>query len=216
MLLVELRSGVADETIAVLVKLPVADASMSAVTSTSAVAPTGMLPSWHRSGVRGLLQSPCVAAKLTRFSPAGGVSVRTTAVASDGPLFVTTSEYTAWLPGTMGLGDTVLVTTRSAWAVVGEVTVAKSLAAFGSGVVVDTRPLFVTGPVTEGATRAMTVTLAEVPAARVPNEQTGSPPFTVHDPVDGAVDVTVRLLSGSSVTTTLAASDGPAFVAVSK
>jgi hypothetical protein len=79
-----------------------------------------------------------------------------------------------------------------------------------------TRAVLVTEPLTEGSTRAVTVTVAEAPAARVPSEQTVSPPCGEQDPADGVADVMVRLLSGLSVMATLATSDGPALLAVSR
>src|SRR5579872_1031483 len=91
MLLAGLGSAVDEPMVALLVRLPVADGSMLAVTSTRTVAPAATGPKLHVRGLR-LLQSPWVVAKLTNCSPAGGVSESKADAARDGPLLVTTSE----------------------------------------------------------------------------------------------------------------------------
>src|SRR2546429_5268972 len=51
---------------------------------------------------------------LTNVSPVGVASVTLTAAASDGPVFVTTTVYTRFVPGTTGSPGPLLVTCTSA------------------------------------------------------------------------------------------------------
>src|SRR2546429_9371269 len=61
---------------------------------------------------------------LTNVSPVGVASVTLTAAASDGPVFVTTTVYTRFVPGTTGSPGPLLVTCTSAVAPRTSLTVA--------------------------------------------------------------------------------------------
>src|SRR6476646_1120194 len=75
------------------------------------------------------VQVPWLALMAPRLKPAGKVSVRVTAVASEGPALVTVMVYvTVVEPATTVVSESVLVTARSATGAAVSVSVAWSLA----------------------------------------------------------------------------------------
>jgi hypothetical protein len=120
---------------AVLMRLPVADALIVAVTVNVAAAPTGrfnealMLP----LPLAGHEAPPLVEhVHVTPLNAAGIVSVTVAAVTADGPALLATIVYVTDVPGTSVATPSVLVITRSAVGTSVSVSVAELLAGVGS------------------------------------------------------------------------------------
>src|SRR5258708_6491446 len=122
-------------TLAVLVRLPVAEAEMLAVTVNVAVPPFARLTVVLMSPVP--LVRPQLAAgahvQVALLMPAGSVSVTVAPVTPSGPALLTTMVYVTVPPGTAVVTPSVLVMLRSACGVRVSVSVAVLLPGVGSG-----------------------------------------------------------------------------------
>src|SRR5690349_23351236 len=76
--------------------------------------PELMVPRSHRAMPFSLVQDPCPALADTNVVPAGTRLVTTTAVAAEGPRFVTVIAYVTALLIATGSGESLSVTARSA------------------------------------------------------------------------------------------------------
>src|ERR1700737_782376 len=101
-------------TFALLLKLP-ADCGLTRMFMT-ANAPFGRPPRLQVTVVVPVQGDPCVGVTETRLMPDGRLSVTTTLVAGDGPLFVTAIRYVRFASVTAGFGDAVFVSARLALA----------------------------------------------------------------------------------------------------
>ena len=152
---------------------------------------------------------------LTNVTPAGRVSVMDSALASEGPLFTTTSEYATDAPATTVAGP-VLVMARSAEGVT--VVDAVEVLLPGTGSVVADVTVAVSDSVAAcpGAVTVTVIDGAEVPVASVGRVQVTEtlPVFEQVHPVPVA-DTKVTPAGSVSVTDTDVASDGPALATAS-
>jgi hypothetical protein len=203
-------SGVAEPIVAVFATVAVEVEAIPALMVKEAEAPTAsdarvqltVVPSVH---------DPDGTEAAVAVSPAGMRSATVTAVATDGPSFVTTMAYVTDWPGTAGVGVAVLVARRSACVVSVVVTVLSLFVLFESGTAELIVALFEsTVPVAmpAGAMTVMVLVTGPVPAVFVARVQL-IVPATFEQP-DGS-DTTVSPAGSGSVTDTLVASDGPAF-----
>src|SRR5229473_3294657 len=158
-------------TLAVLLRLPVAEAEMLAVTVYVAI------PPFARLTVVLMLPVPLVTPQLAAgvhvqvalLMPAGSVSVTVAPVTASGPPFVTVMVYVTVPPGTAVVAPSVLVMLRSACGVSVSVSVAVLLPGVGSVVPAGavTLAVLLRLPVAEAEMLAVTVNVAVPPFARL-------------------------------------------------
>jgi hypothetical protein len=151
----------------------------------------------------------------TNVTPAGSASVMVRLAASEGPLFVTTSEYATDDPATT-LAGPALAIARSALAVTVVEALAVLFAGSGSAVVEDTLAVSDSDPAWAGAVTVTVMAGALVPAVRVALVQVTEtlPVFEQAQPAPVA-DTKVTTAGSVSVTVRFAASEGPLSVTVS-
>src|SRR5260370_1190951 len=158
-------------TLAVLLRLPVAEAEMFAVTVNVAVPPFARLTVVLMSPVP--LVTPQLAAgahvQLALLMPAGSVSVTVAPVTALGPPFVTVMVYVTVPPGTAVVTPSVLVMLKSACGVRASVSVTELLPGVGSVVPAGavTLAVLLRLPVAEAEIVAVTVYVAIPPFARL-------------------------------------------------
>ena len=152
----------------------------------------------------------------TNVTPAGSVSVTVRLAASDGPSFVTVSEYATEPPATT-VGGPSLAIARSALAVTVVVTVEELLPGTGSAVVDATDAVFDSEPAWFGAVTVTVITGADAPVVRAARVQvTDTLPVFAHAQPVPVADTNVTPAGRVSVTDRFTASDGPAFATVSE
>lgn len=197
------------ETLAVLVKLPVAMAL--ATIESVAAAPFAKLPKLQLTAV---VQVPWLGVAETIVKPTGSASVKVTPVAGDGPPFVTVNEKVTLLPKFTVCGVAVSARERSAAGFTVAVALAELLARLGSVSVAATVPELVNVPAAFGFTTTVTVTAA--PLAKVNKGQVtvGNAVVLHTESVDGMALTSVTPAGRVSVRTTLVAGEGPLLVAV--
>jgi hypothetical protein len=205
-------SGVADDTVAELVKVPacagavtvtVIAGALVAVASAARVQVTETLPAFVQV-------QPAPDAD-TNVTPAGNVSRTDNDAASEGPLSVTVSVYATAPPATTVAGP-VLTRARSAEPVTEVEAVEVLLPGTGSGVALDTVAELVSVPGCAGAVTTTVIVGAVAPEARAATVQvTDTLPAFVHVHPAPDADTNATPAGSVSVTETLAAGDGPAF-----
>ena len=144
---------------------------------------------------------------LTKVTPAGRVSLTTTAAASDGPLFVVVSTYVI-VSAAFTEAGAVFTICRSAWALTVVATELVSLVATGSPVVVVAAARLVIVPVVGATNVTVYVTVSASVIVPIVGQVT-TPPDSV-PPFDAETNVPDP--GNVSVITTLAASLGPRLV----
>lgn len=209
-----LGSGVVDDTETELVTAEPegTEESRSNVTTNVSVAPAATVPASH------VIDAPWVhagsEAPLMKVAELGGVSVRTTNAASEGPELVTERVHDTRSPATIGDVSSDLATAKSADGLVEAVDDASLFAAAGSSSVADTVASLVTEDgVPEARTTPSRATPA-VPEVRSPIGQVTTPGDTSVQPGSEDAPSNVAPLGRVSVTTIPLAADGPRLVTV--
>ena len=203
-LLFGVGSNVGEFTYATFVRLPPAGAFVGARTTSVKFVPCPLVnvPKLQ------LTNPPTFAPPLTHVTPAGNASVTTTPPALDGPAFVTEIVYVRLLVASTPAGPLFSRKTSAKLVTVVTTGVFVLLFGVGSGVGELTYAMFVRLPPTGAFVGALTTSVRFVPwpFVSVPRLQftsplTFTPPLTHVTPAGNA-----------SVTVTLVAPDGPAFV----
>ena len=208
-----LGSGVADETVALLVSVPAWPGAVTTMVITGAVDPavsvgrvqvTETLPA--------LLHVQPAPMAETNVTPAGSVSATDRLAASDGPVLVTVSWYDT-LPAATTVAGPVLVIERSATGPTAVVTELVLLAALGSAVAADTVAVLVRVAAIGGAVTTTVMAGAVVPVASAGRVQvTETLPTFVHVQPVPVADTNVTPAGSVSSTDRFAASEGPMLV----
>lgn len=143
-----------------------------------------------------------------------GRSVICTAVASDGPLFVTVTVHETWPPATTGLVSSVLLIARSADVVNGAVDVAELLVPSGSASAAATDALLSSDPVSDESIVTPIVTEPTAPADKLERAQSMDPGEVSTQPGDDVAASNIVPAGRVSLTVTELAVDGPALLTV--
>jgi hypothetical protein len=202
-------SGVVDETVAVLVTVPVASVATETRIASVEDAPLASTPRAHEMEVVPPHDQPADEVA-TNVNPVGSASTIVASAASDGPLFLTTIVYVVFVPAVIApTCDLVVDKSALVVRVVGP-SVPVLFVVSGSGVLENTVAELVTVPVTLAATattrsRVTVALLASGPPVQV---TVVVPPQT--QPAEG-VDTNVIPVGSGSFTVTVAACDGPLF-----
>ena len=210
-------------TVAVLTRVPVAEALTVAVTVNVTDAPTGrltealMLPEPLTAGH----EPPPAAAHVhaTPLNDTGIVSTTVAAGAAEGPAFEATIVYVTDVPGTFEVTPSVFVIARSAVGVRVSVSVAELFAGVGSVTPPGTAmaAVFTRFPTAEALSVPVTVNVADAPTGRFTKPLMLPEPLTAgHDAPPEVAHVHVTPLKATgivSVTVAEVTADGPELLA---
>jgi hypothetical protein len=174
-----------------------------------AVAPDASEPTLHVTLPEALVQGPRVELAETNVTPAGRVSVTTTAVAPFGPLLEAVTVYVIGVVA-VAVAGAVLVIATSAFSGADDTLVVADdelLAVFGSGSFAVAVAVLVMVPIAVGVTVIVFVALA--PDASEPTVHVTVPETLVHP---GLAELNVTVAGSVSVTVTPVAGLGPLFL----
>jgi hypothetical protein len=202
-------SGVVDDTVALLVSVPVAPEEMATKRSTLVVVPLAIGPCVHVTVVVPVQVQPADGVEMN-VTPGGNVSTTVASAASDVPLFFTATVKVAFVPATREPAWLFVALKSALVTIVVGPSVVELFAGVPSGVVDETVALFVTLPVTFEAIETTMSTVEVTPLASRPRTHV-SEVVPVHVQPAVGVDTNVKPVGKVSTTVAFAASDGPLF-----